>query len=257
MQRFLSHSRCAPADRLLCAGDETVTELLGRIIARAGFGLVAVKPDRTVIYANESAKALMQARHYLHCDWGRISTTDFEASRKLQSLILAASRQLDVLGNGEPIVVRDGDGVDALIIHVVPASPAASSALCNLGNQSVGLLIVESQRGTAGRIDMFAENFNLTSAEARVLAELVSGGGVTRAAARLNIAASTVQTHLKHILEKTGTHRQAELVRVFYDVTIPSHRQLSPEDKSRTGFKTSLAVKGRRKIEEQDRIQFS
>jgi DNA-binding CsgD family transcriptional regulator len=256
MQRFPSYSGCAPPDRHL-PGDETVAELLGSIIGRAGFGLVLVKPDRTVIYANESATALMQAGNYLRCDWGRISTTDFEASRKLQSLIAAASRKLDEPGNGEPIVIHDGDGIAALIIHVVPSSPPVSSGPCIFEDQVTGLLTVECQRGTVGRIDAFVEYFGLTSAEARVLSELVSGGGITRAAARLNIAASTAQTHVKHILEKTGTHRQAELVRLFYDITIPSDRRLSLEHKSSAAFRTGLAVKGRCKIEDRDRIQFS
>ena len=57
--------------------------------------------------------------------------------------------------------------------------------------------------------------------QGRVAAQLVSGEGLRKAASCLNIALSTARSHLKHILEKTGTHRQAELVRVFYETTIP------------------------------------
>lgn len=220
-----------------------IAELLGSIVARVGFGLVLAKPDRTVIYANESAKALMQVGHYLRCDRGRISTTDFEASRKLQSLIVAASRKLNEPGNSEPIVIRNADGIACLIIHVVTPFQPVSSVPCNLENQFAGLLIVECQQGAAGRIAAFAQHFGLTSAEARVVCELVSGAGITNAAARLNMAASTVQTHVRHILEKTGTHRQAELVRVFYDITIPSHRHLSQEHKSAAASRTSLVAR--------------
>jgi len=85
----------------------------------------------------------------------------------------------------------------------------------------VGLLIFDCQTGISDRARVFSELFSLTTAEMRVLSLLLEGGSVNHAAGRLNIAQSTVQTHMKRILEKTGTHRQAELVKIFYEVTIP------------------------------------
>jgi DNA-binding CsgD family transcriptional regulator len=84
----------------------------------------------------------------------------------------------------------------------------------------------------AERIKTFAGLFGLTPGEERVVAQLVSGRGLTTAASRLNIALSTARSHLKHISEKTGTHRQAELVRLFYELTIPWSAQRRTADKS-------------------------
>ena len=118
------------------------------------------------------------------------------------------------------MVLRDEDGVATLVIHVVPLS--RRSAEFSYGSTPfAGLLIFDCKRGISDRVKVFSELFALTSAETRVLSQLLSGGGVTHAASQLNIAQSTAQTHLKRILEKTGTHRQAELVRVFYEITIP------------------------------------
>ena len=63
-----------------------------------------------------------------------------------------------------------------------------------------GLFIVDCQRNTVDRVNVFAEYFDLTSAEARVLAQLISGKGLTVAARHLDIARSTARTHFcKHI----------------------------------------------------------
>ena len=86
-----------------------------------------------------------------------------------------------------------------------------------------GLIIADWRLKTTDRIKVFAEIFGLTSGEARAVAQLVSGRGLGKAAARLDIAELTVRSHLTHIMEKTGTHRQAELVKLFYEVTLPKY----------------------------------
>src|ERR1700756_5614885 len=77
-------------------------------------------------------------------------------------------------------------------------------------SDAVGLLIFDCQAGISDRVKVFSKLFSLTAAEMRVLSLLLSGGSVNHAASQLNIAQSTAQTHMKRILEKTGTHRQAE-----------------------------------------------
>jgi DNA-binding CsgD family transcriptional regulator len=57
--------------------------------------------------------------------------------------------------------------------------------------------------------------FDLTSAEAAFAAEILRGNGRKTAALRCGISDATAATHLSNIFEKTGTHRQAELVRLL------------------------------------------
>jgi DNA-binding CsgD family transcriptional regulator len=54
--------------------------------------------------------------------------------------------------------------------------------------------------------------FDLTSTEAALAVEILGGDGRKAAARRCGISDATAKTHLKNIFEKTGTHRQAELV---------------------------------------------
>jgi DNA-binding CsgD family transcriptional regulator len=63
----------------------------------------------------------------------------------------------------------------------------------------------------AGRL---REAYGLTAAEAAFALEIVKGDGKPAAAERLGISFATARTHLSRIFEKTGVHRQAELVRL-------------------------------------------
>jgi DNA-binding CsgD family transcriptional regulator len=62
--------------------------------------------------------------------------------------------------------------------------------------------------------EALAKQFKLTPAELRVLFALVEIGGVPEATEVLGISEATTRTHLRHLFEKTGTSRQAELVKL-------------------------------------------
>jgi DNA-binding CsgD family transcriptional regulator len=52
--------------------------------------------------------------------------------------------------------------------------------------------------------------------------DLIAGGRtVAEAAGALGIGVSTVRTHLLRIFDKTGTHRQADLVRMASALAAP------------------------------------
>jgi DNA-binding CsgD family transcriptional regulator len=67
----------------------------------------------------------------------------------------------------------------------------------------------------------FAAKFGLTLAEARLLGEIIGGSGLLTAAAKLNITEATARSHANRILAKTGTTRQTELIRRFFETALP------------------------------------
>jgi DNA-binding CsgD family transcriptional regulator len=213
--------------------DRTLSDLLASVMAGAGFGLILVTADRRIVYANDTADAFMHARSGLGHERNCISAVDLTSSRKLQSLVTAAWRQTDESLQGASLIIPDEDGAASLVVHVVPLYPNSVEAPPSNEYPVAGLVIVDCQRVLAERIKTFADLFGLTPGEERVVAQLVSGRGLTKAASRLNIALSTARSHLKHISEKTGTHRQAELVRLFYERTIPWCGRRRTENKGR------------------------
>jgi DNA-binding CsgD family transcriptional regulator len=57
--------------------------------------------------------------------------------------------------------------------------------------------------------------FGLTPAESRFVLEILKGDGIAAAAERLDILPGTARTHMHRVLAKTGTKRQADLVRLI------------------------------------------
>ncbi|NGM18062.1 hypothetical protein GMI70_08700 [Eggerthellaceae bacterium zg-893] len=64
--------------------------------------------------------------------------------------------------------------------------------------------------------------FGLSRREREVAQLLLSGRNVPAVAELLCISQSTVQTHVKHIYEKTGVHTRQELIALGYEQTHPS-----------------------------------
>ena len=55
----------------------------------------------------------------------------------------------------------------------------------------------------------------LTPAEARAALQLTQGGGSEEMATRLGVASNTLKTQLQAAYTKTGTHRQADLLKLL------------------------------------------
>jgi DNA-binding CsgD family transcriptional regulator len=68
---------------------------------------------------------------------------------------------------------------------------------------------------------VIARFYKLTPTELRVLFAIVQVGGVPAVAAAMGIAGSTVKTHLRRLFAKTGTERQADLVKLVASYANP------------------------------------
>jgi DNA-binding CsgD family transcriptional regulator len=63
--------------------------------------------------------------------------------------------------------------------------------------------------------------FRLTPSELRVLFAIIEIGGVPEVAPVLGVSEETVKTHLKRLFAKTGTKRQADLVKLVAEFANP------------------------------------
>jgi DNA-binding CsgD family transcriptional regulator len=69
--------------------------------------------------------------------------------------------------------------------------------------------------------EAIAKLYKLTPMELRVLFAIVQVGGVPEVAAMMGSSGSTIRTHLRRLFSKTGTDRQAELVKLVAGYTNP------------------------------------
>jgi DNA-binding CsgD family transcriptional regulator len=62
--------------------------------------------------------------------------------------------------------------------------------------------------------EIIAKSYKLTPTELRVLFAIVQEGGVPTVSDAMGISVATVRTHLRRLFAKTGTDRQADLVKL-------------------------------------------
>lgn len=77
------------------------------------------------------------------------------------------------------------------------------------------LFTTDPEQAAVVRRESLRQDFGLTPAEAGFTREVLKADGLQAAADRLGISLTTARTHLAHVFDKTGTRRQAELVRLI------------------------------------------
>jgi DNA-binding CsgD family transcriptional regulator len=86
-------------------------------------------------------------------------------------------------------------------------------------NEAAALVeIIDPIPGPASPGEVYRTVYGLTKREAEISALLASGLSLETAAERLGISRNTVRVHLQSLFAKTGTNRQAELMKVLLAV---------------------------------------
>ena len=200
------------------------TESLGAAVAAAGFAVFLLTQDCRVLFANSKAEDLM-LRHVsgLRYENGRLAATTPALTARLHALVRGAAR-LDQCGSdpGGTLELPRGDNCPPpLTAHVFPLAANRTASILAVEKPAVAVMITDPLANFGVHVRSFASKFGLTAAEARVLGEIILGKGLLAAAARLYISEATARAHAKHILWKTGTTRQTELIRCFFEASFP------------------------------------
>lgn len=137
----------------------------------------------------------------------RLTSVDAQAQPVLdRALAVATARP----GSMALVPLIDADGRRYLLqIHPVPG--IARDVF--LSATAIALLVERDRKPSPvnGELPMLRDAFGLTDREAEVASLLARGLDIAAIASALAIRPETARTYLKDALEKTGTHRQAEL----------------------------------------------
>jgi DNA-binding CsgD family transcriptional regulator len=138
-----------------------------------------------------------------------------EDNSRLQKLIARAATSPP--SGGEMAIFRERG--QPLLILVTPIQPRYEAPLPL--QTAVAVWISDPNRKTMSRAKRIQTLFGLTRAEASIAAELAQGLSPYEIADMLEISRHTVRNHLKNIFEKTGAHRQGDLVRLVLSCPDP------------------------------------
>ncbi|HJU16684.1 MAG TPA: helix-turn-helix transcriptional regulator [Stellaceae bacterium] len=206
------HLRRAVALNLQLAHIEMRRSDTAEMLNRCKEGALLVDAQARVLFANAAAEAILTEGAALRVVNGRLAAGAPGQSEALRGAIAGGTGGLLALP-------RCGGG--SVAVQILPLRAETSW----LPQPAAAILFVRDPRASAlpsrGQIRLL---FDLTPAQAAMAREILEGDGIQAAALRLGISRATARTHLLEVFHKTGTNRQAELVRVILQHSLPEHR---------------------------------
>jgi DNA-binding CsgD family transcriptional regulator len=202
--------------------------------------LAALDAQGSVTHVTRRAQALLAERDGLDLAARGLSARQPAAQRRIEAMIAGALRRRDGTPDAPaPTVLVPRPSCRPSYVVQAMALPARRGGGTGTGTGACAVLvtILDPVRGPRPRREAVRAVFGLTPAEAEVALRIFDGGGLAQAARETGIAVSTLRTHLLHVFEKTGVHRQADLVRLL--------ASLAPEPGDQAGSARPLRTGGR------------
>ena len=173
-------------------------------------GIFLVDADCRLVHANAAGHDMLRADDFLGSTGGQLVARNMKSNRTLREVLADNGDALGVRGTALALTARDGE---RYVMHVLPLTSAARTRI-SMTYQAVAALFVRKVALDSPCGELVARAFELTPAELRVLLAIVEVGGVPETAAALGVAETTIKTHLHRVFSKTGSSRQADLVKL-------------------------------------------
>jgi DNA-binding CsgD family transcriptional regulator len=177
-------------------------------------GVLIVDGNGKLLFANRSARLMAQAADSFVLRRDRIEASDSQQDAALQRLIAGAAGRIDRVDAARGGVMRlpRKSGKPG---HVIAAAPLGGLTPWVETGPVAFVLITDPDAAPVNASAVIRQLFGLGAAEARVAERLMMGDSPEQAAAALNIKTTTARWHLASLYRKTGTSRQAQLVRLL------------------------------------------
>lgn len=190
---------------------------LGAVTQALGHAVIVVTTDSHIVYTNSAAEDLLRSADGLRVRAGRLEAAAVGADITLQRGIQAAVTPGDDQASGSSLLCARPSGHRPYVIEVVPTDPAGFA-----GSRRHAMVVVadpEHESDTAPAL--LRRHYGLTPGETEIAVMVLNGGGVKDIAERMSLSQATVKTHLQHVFDKTGTHRQADLILLLLGLRSP------------------------------------
>jgi DNA-binding CsgD family transcriptional regulator len=189
--------------------------------------VLLVDAGATVMHANPTAEAALESADGLRAARSVLGCDHADDTARLRRLVGEASAA-PVPGPGGTLAVRRRSGRRPLSVLVAPLRGGRPAPT---GPPATAIVLVADPEAVAPAPGApLRELYGLTAAEARVAAALLDHDRLDDVAGGLGVSLATVRTLLQRAFDKTGTRRQADLVRLMlaHRLPVPDGAALRP-----------------------------
>lgn len=188
----------------------------GHVLDRLDAGIILTDAKACPAFVNPYAERLTAAEDGVKLDHRGLAAATPEATRRLRAAVAATSAGTAL--ESRHVHLERPSGGPPLLLTIMPIWQF-DAAIARIGGPSVAIVIREpSNPVSVARLDM-VEAFHLTKREKEVASLIAGGLKRVQIANKLGISEATVKSHLEHLFEKTGTHRQIDLIKLLVEHT--------------------------------------
>lgn len=217
---LLPHCQRAARISALLDASAGVVHSFQAVLDSLSIPIVLVSADCAIIYANTSGKAMLEKGVVLASRHGQLTTPVPGLQHAIgNTMRRLAEDETDIPGNGIGLSVRGQDD-SAHTLHLLPLGQGALRAKL-AGDAAAAIFISNTSTDQTLALDVLQSMFKLTDAELGVFERIYAGKSTRAIAAELDVASSTVRTHVLHLFQKTATHSRADLVRLAHALATP------------------------------------
>jgi DNA-binding CsgD family transcriptional regulator len=196
---------------------EAIRKIYGAVLDRLDIGVILLDATGHPSFVNTRAADIAARGDGLNASRAGVTAALPAETRALQAAIAAtaaeAAAPATAAGNvgSRRVYLSRPSGLSPLAVTVVAVTDIGGG-----DGQEARLALFIDDPEAPTRIDTsgLGAAYGLTPREAAVAALLSRGSDVTQAAKTLGIGVSSTRQYLKRVLDKTGTRRQANLVRL-------------------------------------------
>jgi DNA-binding CsgD family transcriptional regulator/PAS domain-containing protein len=203
------HLQRAMQVHLRLTESERQRESLEHLIDRTNRGIAFITAAGKPVYVNPALQRILDSRDGLLVSRTGITAADARAAKALRDAVAAASRH----GDGGTVDVPRPSGIEAYSVVVSPV--LRRLGVIGSANAAALMVVTDPQQFGTPAADTLRKRYGLTRTEAQVATLFATGLDVDEIAAQFEISVHTARTHLKRILSKTNTPRQAALMRLL------------------------------------------
>jgi DNA-binding CsgD family transcriptional regulator len=180
-------------------------------------GVVLLSAHGECLFVNRQAQRLCGADDGIYLRQARLGAHASDDNQLLARLISRAaalpSGKTMPAGDSVSIQRRSAPPLKVMAVALSPRSAMLKRASAKIA--SVAVFIRTADEELSALPGLLMSTYGLTSAEARLAAQLFEGCSLTQAAQRNNVSRETVRVQLRSIFDKTHVRRQAELLRLI------------------------------------------
>ena len=197
------------------------TEAWARLIDGMGASIFLIDAKARVVQQNRLGEAMLGEADVVGMAGGQLVSLDRRLTkdfRDFQSLAAQADERIGVEGIALPLVGKAGRDY---VVHFLPLRPATKRPSFDDPRADAAVFIRRAEVDLRSGLQLLARRYDFTPRETDVLQAIVAVRGIPQVSSLLGISARTAKAHLHSVFAKTGTDRQADLIKLVAGFSTP------------------------------------